>query len=166
MSHIVRTCRTVWEDIEPRSLPSIPRGTYGIASDDCDSGYPAVDFGPPWGVQRIGGYDLLDAAAVLGNARRAISHLKRPWRGVIRRTLKSFAGPYLKIAAGKFAEEFAVEAHLCGKSRADALKLIEAAIAITEQKPDPAIERCSTCQVPIGTMKLGDDKRCKLCCAA
>jgi hypothetical protein len=163
MSHIVRTCRTVSEDVEPRSLPSIPRGTYGIAPDDCDSGYPAVEFGPPWGVQRVGNHDLLDAGAVLGNAKRAIVYLKRPWRGVIRRTLKSFAGPYLKIAAARYLDEFSVEKHLCGKSRRDALALIDAAVALAEQKPDPSIKRCVKCGVAIEDAQLVGDERCDFC---
>lgn len=43
MSHIVRTCRAVSEDVEPSSLPAIPKGTYGIAGEDDGQDYQPID---------------------------------------------------------------------------------------------------------------------------
>lgn len=120
--YIVRTVRAVRDDLEPRSLPPIPRGTFGICPDDDTSGYPLVDFGPPWGYQRVGNHDLVDAPAVLFNAMRAIALLGRPWRQVIARTLRSFAGPYLVTTAG--GRDSAVERRLAGKGRRASLRLL------------------------------------------
>jgi hypothetical protein len=97
--HIVRTCRAV-NDVEPSWLPNIPKGTYGVSVEcpEMHDDFAPVDFGPPWGIQRPGNHEFVDAGAVLANASRAIRLKRRPWRNVIRRTLKTFAGPYLHAA--------------------------------------------------------------------
>lgn len=100
--HIVRTCRVV-NDVQPSWLPSIPKGAFGICFPDREGGgdYDPTDFGPPWGIQRVGNHDLVDAGAVLANARMAITEKKRPWRNVIRRVLRGFAGHYLITAVAE-----------------------------------------------------------------
>lgn len=155
-THIVRTCRAVVEDLEPGGLPSIPRGTYGVdltAPGEDDQGYPRVDFGPPWGIQNIDNADLVDAAAVLGNAKNAIALRKRPWRNVIRRTLRTFAGPYLLVAAERLnwhgdeqqqhgGSTWPVEAYLYRHgSRKKALALLAAAIDEAEGRPHRSAPR-------------------------
>lgn len=149
--HIVRTCVAISDDVEPSTLPTIPKGTYGIATHGPDDAgdFDPVDFGPPWGVQHVGNHTLVDAAAVLGNAKRAITIKKRPWRNVIRRTLKTFAGPYLRVAverlgfygdeeggAGAGGATWPVEAYLYRKgTKKAALELLEAAINEAQGKP-------------------------------
>lgn len=137
--NIVRTCRPIW-DVEPPTLPAVPKGTYGIfetSLEDQDSEAPLIDFGPPWGVQRCENADLLDAAAVLGNAMRSITYRGRPWKNVVRRTLRSFAGPYLVVAVGKMGFDdhgttqssgFSVEAYFHKhRGKRAAVKLLKAA---------------------------------------
>jgi len=142
VSHIVRTCRPITDDVEPSSLPSIPKGTYGIAGEDNGDDYQPVNFGPPWGVQLVGNHDLLDVAAVLLNAKRAITVQRRPWRTVLRRTLRTFAGPYLRLAAAEkgrmpASEEFVVE--LCQlRSRRAALRLLSRATVISGASAEAA----------------------------
>lgn len=142
--HIVRTCRIIRDDVEPSFLPSIPRGTYGIALPSDAEDFAPVDFGPPWGVQRIGNHHLLDAPAVLLGAKRAIECQRRPWRNVIRRTLRTFAGLYLRLAVvpDGDGDPFAVEAHLHWRRRKDAIKLIDRAVEIARSADDvPAVVR-------------------------
>lgn len=144
---VVRTCRAVSDDLEPEGSgcpPTLPAGTYGVSIEDVDGDYEPVDFGPPWGVQHIGNHDLVDAAAVLGNAALSITRRKRPWRAVMRRTLRTFAGPYLRVAAAEqgFHDEqsdnatpgspsFAVEAWMYRKgTRKLALKMLDRAAEI------------------------------------
>lgn len=145
-NHIVRTCRAIVEDVEPKTLPSIPRGTYGVDIEDTGENYQPVDFGPPWGVQTVSNADLVDAAAVLQNAIRSINLKKRPWRNVVRRTLRTFAGPYLVTAVHQFrfhsdeeqklgGPSWPVEAYLNEKgTKKAALALLEDAIKLTGQR--------------------------------
>lgn len=99
--HVVRTCCAIVDDVEGDGVPSIPKGTYGVDLNGDGQEYTRVNFGPPWGIQFVGNHVLVDAPAVLANARRVIVHKRRPWRNVIRRTLRTFAGPYLLVAAGR-----------------------------------------------------------------
>jgi len=143
---IVRTCRDVCEDVTPSSLPAIPKGTYGIALPTDADDFGPVDFGPPWGVQRIGNHDLVDAEAVLLSAKGAIEHLKRPWRTVIRRTLRTFAGPYLVLAAGRGGGPFVVEAYLHGRTKRAALELLDRAASLVKGSPEtPLSILCTNC---------------------
>lgn len=136
MPHIVRTVRRIWDDLEPRSTPAIPKGTYGICGPDECLDFVRVDFGPPWGIQEIDNADLVDAAAVLLNAKRMIdgppTRPARPWTAVLRSVSKGFAGPYLKVALGDEEHDTVVEAlarH--GASKKKALALIDRAVALT-----------------------------------
>lgn len=145
MSHIVRTVRALWEDLEPSATPTIPKGTYGICDDDDGEGYPLVNFGPPWGIQRVDNADIVDAAAVLLNAKRFIEgnpHLMaRPWASVLRRVSKTFAGPYVVAALaeqglvssphGSAVEAWIAKQYRGGKKKA--LALLDCAVKLTRQ---------------------------------
>lgn len=141
--HIVRTVRAVWEGLEPPTTPGIPKGTYGICDDEAEDDFAPVDFGPPWGVQHIDNADLVDAAAILLNAKRFIKgtpHLAaRPWASVLRRVSKTFAGPYIVAALaeqglftgphGSAVEVWIAERGRGGKRKA--LALLDRAVELT-----------------------------------
>lgn len=148
---VVRTCRAVSDDLEPSGPthpPTLPAGTYGVACESDDDDFAPVDFGPPWGVQRIGNHCLVDAAAVLLTASRSITLFKRPWRAVMRRTLRTFAGPFLRVVVAEHgfhneqsenaapgSPSFAVEAWMYAKgTRKRALKMLDRAAEIARGK--------------------------------
>jgi len=157
--HVVRTVRHIPRhdagiDVEATAVSEIdvPRCTYGIALEDAtadQAGCTRVDFGPPWGVLYIEHADLVDAAAVLGNAKRAITLQNRPWRNVLRRALRSLGGAYLRAAVQMrgfnpldlprcTSDDFHVEAYLYGSWKKGALELLDEAIALASpEKPGP-----------------------------
>lgn len=144
---LVMTCHEIWEDVEPGGLPAIPKGTMGVLVErERGLDYVLVNFGAPWGTQLLGNHDIVDASAVLRNGVGRIKEARRrSWESVIRNLRRTFAAPYLVLAAwdagfhGSFNVEAFINAYKKG-GRLGAIALITRAIWFAERGHGPRRE--------------------------